>query len=865
MANTSLVSSADMRVLLNYSNVTRIDTIFKVGINYSWNNTIEFVINHTDNKTAEICIYDMDGQARISVFLDCIALVKKRENNSQAWSAQIPPNSFVSAPALFGNTIFVASTDVPGTVSTLNAFNAGNGVARWVQPLNPGRKVRGSVALDYGYIWAGIDNTANPNESPGLLRAYYQSNGTQAMSFNVNHQVNGTPLICGPDLYVLDSTAVLHVFRTFLGTESWNTTVGTGIENGVLPAIYQNKIYTVAKNTTNSVLTALDSTNGQIIWKTNLNSTTSSSPVVSTELVLVGMDNGYLSAYSMKDGSLQWRYSAGNPNCKISTPTFSDGIVAIGATDGCLRAVWKDNGTLIWNISIGAPIASAPSIYQGEIYIGAQNGILYARYLSNGSVIWNNSIGNNIHAPVAFGDIDGDSFAEIIAGADMSSLKAYDGGPACQRNMSYWPKPVLPFCPEAIVPPPEPKHVSTSPTSSDTDQDLLPDGMEETWFFGYDRIEMEDYFDANNQTDHQFSVSLNGSNVSQTVTVPWEKLSMPITMAGHYRLTLSGTAVVRIVGGGNDEDFATALDDQYQFSLRAANITVSRNENSLVQGPIYENRSWHYISTDRVASYPEVSRYWFYIGEFDFSAGDFTIQVKVNDTPFYMGLVNDSRVSMLDITMDCLRVERFAADPFNRDCDNDSVIDGVEINHGCGLWNPDADEDGLSDAQEIGYGTNPECRDTDFDGLRDRIELGLTGETDQYTIWDTTPSRASRFELEGRNLTPPLLLTGTMSNNDTDAGLTKTNATNKDTDSDGLPDGIIDGWSYNVINDEWGNFNETSDNLHNFWEGEDTDLDGAVDTGPWDNGTYSGETNGSKMEIRMEYRMVGRRGTGSIP
>ncbi|MEM2976148.1 MAG: hypothetical protein QXW06_00635 [Thermoplasmata archaeon] len=55
-------------------------------------------------------------------------------------------------------------------------------------------------------------------------------------------------------------------------------------------------------------------------------------------------------------------------------------------------------------------------------------------------------------------------------------------------------------------------------------------------------------------------------------------------------------------------------------------------------------------------------------------------------------------------------------------------------------------------------------------------------------------------------------------------------------------------WSYNFTRDEWGNFNETSDNLHNFWEGEDLDLDGAVDTGSWGGGSGPGETNSSKWD-----------------
>jgi len=425
---------------------------------------------------------------------------------------------------------------------------------------------------------------------------------------------------------------------------------------------------------------------------------------------------------------------------------------------------------------------------------------------------------------------------------------ALNGGRNCYRDQVVWSQfhyggertgrlPILPPC------------FVTPATSADADLDLLADGFETSWYFSSDRIETEDYYDTMNQTDHQFTMTLSGSALTGGgVKGAWEKLRLSIPATAHYRITLSGTSMVRIEGGNNSETVATELDDQYQFGLYAANISLMPDGSDLILGPTDENRTWHYISTERVDSYPQVSRFWFYAGEYDLTPGNYTILLAVNESPFYLVLPNSAKVTRMNFTTDYLRVERQVADPLERDCDGDSVPDGEEINKGACLWSPDADEDGLSDVQEIAYGTDPECQDTDFDGLRDRIELGLSGETDQYTIWDTTPSRASRFELEGRNLSPPQNLTGTMSNNDTDAGLINTNATNKDSDADGLPDGCIDGWSYNSISDEWGNYIESSDNLHNFWEGEDLDLDGAIDGGIWDNDTGTGETNGTKND-----------------
>jgi hypothetical protein len=378
----------------------------------------------------------------------------------------------------------------------------------------------------------------------------------------------------------------------------------------------------------------------------------------------------------------------------------------------------------------------------------------------------------------------------------------------------------------------------------DTDHDLLPDGMEVTWYFGTDRIETEDYIFADNQTDHQFSVTLCANNTTGTLSPSWENLSMPISAEAQYRITISGSGIAELYS--INETLPAWLDQQYQFVLRAANISIYHSGNVSKLQPSYENRSWHHIKSNTSDYKSSFYYFWFYIGEFNFTSDEYTVEIRVNESPFF--LPYDVNMRRLNITTDYLRVERMSANPLMQDCDGDSVTDGEEVNHGCYLWNPDADEDGLSDAQELNYGTDPGYRDSDFDGLRDRIELGLTGETNSFTVWDTNSSRGSKFELESRNPSPPPIICGYWSNNDSDAGLTTSDPNKCDSDSDGLPDGCIDGWTYNITRDEWGRFNDTYDNIHNFWEGEDLDLNGATSSGEWSNGSGCGETNSSTWD-----------------
>ncbi len=116
------------------------------------------------------------------------------------------------------------------------------------------------------------------------------------------------------------------------------------------------------------------------------------------------------------------------------------------------------------------------------------------------------------------------------------------------------------------------QYFTTPALSRDADFHLLPDGMDACWYIGADRIEVEDYIDACNQTDLQTSMTLNLSKGENTVTESWERLFLTIPATEHYRITLAGTGKVRFVVA--NETLAKSLDDEYEIVLRAANISL---------------------------------------------------------------------------------------------------------------------------------------------------------------------------------------------------------------------------------------------------------------------------------------------------
>ncbi|RLF70727.1 MAG: hypothetical protein DRN40_03955, partial [Thermoplasmata archaeon] len=194
------------------------------------------------------------------------------------------------------------------------------------------------------------------------------------------------------------------------------------------------------------------------------------------------------------------------------------------------------------------------------------------------------------------------------------------------------------------------------------------------------------------------------------------------------------------------------------------------------------------------------------------------------------------------------------------DTDNDRLDDlsELEVNEGF-LWNKDADRDGVSDGDEVNnYYTLGYRRDSDGDGIRDSVELSIPSSN-----LCTLESPGSWYERRLRN--GDYFDFSPISNEDLDLS-TSTNPLDEDTDDDGLPDGWIDGWYYwggyygyyyyggpwvnYYVEDKWGRGITYNDGIIQVYEGEDFDLDGAVDgtmsSWDFDGVTYEFKGSGSK-------------------
>jgi hypothetical protein len=204
------------------------------------------------------------------------------------------------------------------------------------------------------------------------------------------------------------------------------------------------------------------------------------------------------------------------------------------------------------------------------------------------------------------------------------------------------------------------------------------------------------------------------------------------------------------------------------------------------------------LTTDNLSVYAD----WSYQGEFELVHGvEYTITIGADYRRIPVGLERPSHVPVVNFirmpTLDKIRVEKQGLDPLAYDADRDGLPDGFEF-FGNNMYplNPDADGDGLNDYVEM-FVTKTDFgnRDSDFDGIIDGVECGIRSVDISDTLGEIE-SPGSWFErIAHSGDHSPFDLTP-IKNFDMDPDTT-TDPLDYDTDDDGIPDGWIDGWSYN--------------------------------------------------------------------
>lgn len=388
----------------------------------------------------------------------------------------------------------------------------------------------------------------------------------------------------------------------------------------------------------------------------------------------------------------------------------------------------------------------------------------------------------------------------------------------------------------------------------DQDDDGILDVDEVNGFFFIEKLETEDAFAWNNANFFQFYSEIKGVQGN----VGWLSINIfdNADFINSNRLG-PGDLQIEIIGWGKivlrgyPPLILKQIEDNEQILLNS--IAVELVDGFAVYDHtsiVSETREFLPGSTSYESEKLIVFQQWYVCLDFaSVSAESLTFMIDPKPwLGFYQIAHPQLVVDEIQLLTSEIRINQKGLNPGCDDTDGDTVKDGDEVLKGSSPFKPDVDRDGLDDRYEIDEGFLPYQRDSDFDGLRDRVELGnLSFGDSDLTEFDENPSQGSLFEKDCRaqiGPLPPYMIDNYVSGT---APMRTTSPIDHDDDDDGLPDGCIDGWKYSAENFSWFRSDDLN-NIADFWEGEDLDLDGETDGGGWNLGIGPGETDCENMD-----------------
>jgi outer membrane protein assembly factor BamB len=174
------------------------------------------------------------------------------------------------------------------------------------------------------------------------------------------------------------------------------------------------------------ILISLNTSDGRIIWKTDIGGELSSSPIADEHSVFVASEtggprlptraNGSLRALGREGGITLWMRTLPMP---LQGSLVDNGNNLFGgSSDGKVYSIKKRTGDIVWVMQHSASFNSQPTIINSHLYIGSNDGYLFSLDQNTGKILWRYRTQGGVHGRavvfdgiVYFGSTDGYVYA----------------------------------------------------------------------------------------------------------------------------------------------------------------------------------------------------------------------------------------------------------------------------------------------------------------------------------------------------------------------------------------------------------------------------------------------------------------------
>lgn len=253
-------------------------------------------------------------------------------SGARHWRTRIntDPYSFVTAPTVYGSTLYLASD------KTVYALSASTGQI----------------------LWKRVVTTAQYGEISGPVAV---SGGGQYV------------VAAGGDGYVYALVAAT-------GKVQWKVKAGGGVYHGG-PAIYSGIVYvpegTVGSEGGGFDIWALQVSDGRALWHSHAGDDVHVTPAAGNGMVVIGSIDEGIRALNSKTGALLW--AADYEGEVWGDPVLANGVVYVG-TDTSFVVYSAATGAPLYHLDVGTTYASmsSPAVVNGRVYTGTGDGRILA-------------------------------------------------------------------------------------------------------------------------------------------------------------------------------------------------------------------------------------------------------------------------------------------------------------------------------------------------------------------------------------------------------------------------------------------------------------------------------------------------------
>jgi outer membrane protein assembly factor BamB len=253
-----------------------------------------------------------------------------------------------------------------GTEDGLKAININNHEIVWEYDCD---SVESTPFFYDDVVYFGSDD--------GHLYGLNKSNGKVILNKKLDGELKSSPIVVSDSIYIGSTNGKFYSIGTDK-EKNWEFTTGDEILSS---PTYVNKSVIFGSN--DGSIYCLNKSNGDLIWKKDLNNKVISSPTADKHdnSVYVGSDEGNLTCLDIRDGTIKWSHSVGD---KIqTTPALKENLLAFGSNNGNFYVLNKytgaeeftyNPGTILFN----SAITSSPVINGNSLFFGDDSGNVYS-------------------------------------------------------------------------------------------------------------------------------------------------------------------------------------------------------------------------------------------------------------------------------------------------------------------------------------------------------------------------------------------------------------------------------------------------------------------------------------------------------